>query len=110
MTFGTVFGWHAAAAFGYVIWALTLPAHNPDGSCEGIGWGCTLPPREAALLLGAFIGAPLILVSIGVAMAIGAWIALRYRTTPVRAGTVATFVAVPATAVGALVVYVTSPF
>jgi hypothetical protein len=110
VVFGVVFGWHAAAAAGYLIWALTLPAHNPDGRCEGIGWGCTLPPRDAALLLGAFVGVPLVLVSMAIATAIGIWIALRRRTTPVRAGTVATFVAVPVTAVGASVLYVTSPF
>jgi hypothetical protein len=103
---GTVIGWHAAVAAGYLIWASTLPTHNPDGRCEGIGWGCTPSPYDTALLLGAFVGVPVMLVSSVAAMAIGAWSVQRRRTTPVRAGTVATSVALPVTVVGALVVYV----
>jgi hypothetical protein len=103
---GTVIGWHAAATAGYLIWASTLPTHNADGRCEGIGWGCTPSPRDAALLLGTFVGVPLVLFSIVVAIAIGVGIVGRDRARPVRAGTVATSVAMPVTAVGALVVFV----
>ncbi|HET9138868.1 hypothetical protein [Actinophytocola sp.] len=102
---GTVIGWHAAAAAGYVIWALTLPAHNSDGVCEGLGWGCTPPPRDGAFLLGVFVGVPLVMISTVIAMAMGTWLVLRRRTTPVWAGTAATLVAVPATVVGAFVLY-----
>jgi len=102
---GTVVGWHAAIAAAYLLWALTLPGHNPDGQCEGIGWGCTPPPRDLALLLGAFVGVPLSLVSTTLAAAIGAWMVRRRGVTPLRAGTVAACVAVPVTAVGAAILY-----
>lgn len=33
---------------------LTLPNHNSDGQCEGIGFGCRPSPADGFLLLGAF--------------------------------------------------------
>ncbi len=34
---------------------------NPNGQCEGIGWGCTLPPRDGVLFFG-MIGVPFVAV------------------------------------------------
>jgi hypothetical protein len=46
-----------------VLWvvgmAVVVGVASPDneaGQCEGIGWGCTLPPQDAAILV-AFAGA-----------------------------------------------------
>ena len=33
---------------------LTLPKHNASGQCDGIGFGCTLPPADAVLFIGLF--------------------------------------------------------
>lgn len=43
-------------AVGYVL----LPHDNAGGQCEGIGFGCTLPPAEGLLFLG-FLAAPVLL-------------------------------------------------
>lgn len=48
-----------------VIWALWLlaylfsPDHNADGRCEGLGWGCTLTPRQGVQFVGILAVAPL---------------------------------------------------
>ncbi|WP_426570922.1 hypothetical protein [Aquihabitans sp. McL0605] len=62
------------ALFGPVaIWAsavwLTAMAISPDvvgDRCEGIGWGCTLSPRDGVLFAGAYVG--LFLVPIATAI------------------------------------------
>jgi hypothetical protein len=41
---------------------------NAGGQCEGIGWGCTLPPRDAVLFFG-MIGLPFVAVGAGIAWA-----------------------------------------
>lgn len=42
---------------------------NPNGQCEGIGWGCTLPPRDAVLFFGT-IGLPFAALAAAVAWAL----------------------------------------
>lgn len=39
---------------------LSLPDHNVGGQCEGLGWGCTLPPADGVVLLG-MMAAPFLL-------------------------------------------------
>ena len=46
-------------AAGFTTWILTAPDHNSDGQCEGIGFGCTLTPRDGAAFL-ATMSAPLL--------------------------------------------------
>ena len=55
-----VLGWYAAAVVGYLIWAFTLPTSNPDGQCEGLGWGCTLAPRDGAWFAAMIFGPPVL--------------------------------------------------
>jgi len=40
---------------------LTLPSSNASGQCDGIGFGCTLPPADAVVLLG-LLAAPILLL------------------------------------------------
>ncbi|WP_020579012.1 hypothetical protein [Actinopolymorpha alba] len=65
--------WGAAFTLGpYVLAVLVLLAlswsHDrlPPGQCEGLGWGCSLPPRDGALLL-TFISAPFAALATGLA-------------------------------------------
>lgn len=54
---------------------LLLPHQNPGGTCEGIGFGCALPPADVAALLFALAAVPL-----ATAWATGiAWLQLRSR-------------------------------
>ncbi|MBM7784863.1 hypothetical protein [Tenggerimyces flavus] len=39
---------------------------NPNGGCEGIGWGCALPPRDGVIFFG-LIGVPFIAAGAGIA-------------------------------------------
>jgi hypothetical protein len=39
---------------------------NPNGQCEGIGWGCTLPPRDSVQFFGV-IGLPFAALAAGIA-------------------------------------------
>ncbi|KGN38873.1 hypothetical protein [Knoellia subterranea] len=49
-------------AVAWVLWAIwwaSAPDHNANGQCEGLGWGCTLTPRDFASFAGAILLAPL---------------------------------------------------
>jgi hypothetical protein len=46
----------ALAAAAYLLATGLAPDRNASGQCEGIGWGCTLTPRDTLLFLG-FLGA-----------------------------------------------------
>ena len=48
----------------------SLPRTNPDGRCDGIGFGCTLPPADGVLLLGMFAAPVLLLVGLVVCIVI----------------------------------------
>lgn len=39
---------------------LMLPHTNEPGGCDGIGFGCTLPPSDSATLLGVLVGVALV--------------------------------------------------
>lgn len=49
---------------------LALPDHNAAGGCSGIGFGCSLPPSEAVVLLGLMAAGPLILLGLVVCVVI----------------------------------------
>ena len=55
--------WVLPAALVGVAW-LVLPHDPPPGQCGGLGFGCTLSPADAAVLMGV-MAAPL-LVTLGV--------------------------------------------
>lgn len=44
---------------GWAVWFLTAPDANPGGQCEGLGFGCTLTPRDLATFVGVVGVAPL---------------------------------------------------
>ena len=56
---------------------------NPNGQCEGIGWGCTLPPRDAVELFG-LLGLPFAALAAGIAwvLVLFAQLAKPLRTLP----------------------------
>lgn len=37
---------------------LLAPDRNPNGQCEGLGFGCTLPPRDSLEFAGILLVAP----------------------------------------------------
>lgn len=47
-----------------VLLHLVLPDHNVSGQCSGIGFGCTLPPADAVVLLGYLAALPLIVLGL----------------------------------------------
>ena len=51
--FGPAVIWCGAA----VAVGLALPADPPDGQCEGIGFGCTLSPRDTLWFAAVYVGA-----------------------------------------------------
>ncbi|QKE83582.1 hypothetical protein [Arthrobacter sp. NEB 688] len=69
----------------------SLPDHNAGGQCEGIGWGCTLPPAEGVLLLG-MMASPFLLAAGMLGCAVVALVRARRRRvaagprSPRRAG------------------------
>lgn len=44
---------------GWLAWYLASPDHNANGQCEGLGFGCTLTPRDLATFAGVIALAPL---------------------------------------------------
>lgn len=62
------------------LFLLSLPAaetSNGSDTCSGIGWGCTLSPRDSALMVGYFAGIP---VLIGTPLAfLTAWLLTKQR-------------------------------
>ncbi|WP_350270242.1 hypothetical protein AAFP32_00990 [Brevibacterium sp. CBA3109] len=49
--------WVLAALAAVIMWA-TAPAHNVNGSCEGLGFGCTPSPRDTIAMFVMFFGIP----------------------------------------------------
>ncbi|MBU5424105.1 hypothetical protein KQI48_15655 [Cellulomonas hominis] len=73
----TVLGalWGLPAAVGAVWWLLS-PDENPGGQCEGIGFGCTLTPRDSVLFLGLLASPVLVLEGL---LAVGLIALARWR-------------------------------
>lgn len=70
----------ALPAVAFSTWILLAPDHNPDGQCEGIGFGCTLTPRDGATFL-AMVSTP-VLVFLG--LVVCAVIAEKHRLSRLR--------------------------
>lgn len=82
----------AVVAFAWVV----APDYNAGGQCEGLGFGCTLTPRDMvgfAALLGTPIALGTLLGGLGVVAAVGstAW---GRRLSALALGTLATVVGV----------------
>jgi hypothetical protein len=74
----------ALPAVAFSAWILTAPDHNPDGQCEGIGFGCTLTPHDGAVFL-AMLSAPLLLL-VGGLVCLVIWAVQRGRDRASRRG------------------------
>lgn len=59
----------------------SLPTTNPDGRCEGIGFGCTPPPADGVVLLG-MLAAPVLLFTGLVVCIVIAVVQARRRSHP----------------------------
>ncbi|WP_460521800.1 hypothetical protein [Flindersiella endophytica] len=84
----TIAGWYAGLIVAYVVALLLSPDEKTDGSCDGIGWGCTPNPRDSLLLVGIVVGIPFALGSLAIAAGAFALTVRRFRSG-VAAGTVA---------------------
>ncbi|MCE1178748.1 MAG: hypothetical protein LWW86_06910 [Micrococcales bacterium] len=77
------------------LWALAwaiAPDHNANGQCEGIGWGCTLTPRDGLLFAGLFIGTPVLAAALVAGLAAIMVLADRRVWRPLALGTVGTLI------------------
>ncbi|WP_433532972.1 hypothetical protein ACQPYA_13765 [Micromonospora sp. CA-263727] len=84
-------GWYATILVAAALWVSALPAEKTDGSCDGIGFGCTPSARDGALLLAIFYGLPALAVSFLVSLVmLAVMVAARVRSGLV-AGNVAAF-------------------
>ncbi|MBT9257830.1 hypothetical protein KMZ32_11195 [Phycicoccus sp. MAQZ13P-2] len=69
-----------------VVLHFSLPDHNTGGQCEGLGWGCTLPPADGVLLLG-MMASPFLLAAGMLGCAVVAFVRSRRRRTSAAPGT-----------------------
>jgi hypothetical protein len=56
----------------WLAWWLLAPERNPDGQCEGLGFGCTLTPRSLAEFAAVIALAPLTALVLAVTAAVRA--------------------------------------
>lgn len=94
-TFGkgltTIGAWTVGLVVAYLLWTFSLPATNADGTCEGIGFGCSLNPRDGALFIGVLIGVPVLTATVVVATFVLALLSRTEMRSGVWAGTLAMF-------------------
>lgn len=83
--------WYVGLILAYVVITLLLPDHNPGGQCEGIGWGCTPTPRVGALLVGLFVGVPVVVIGYLVSLGVYALVRSAARRHALLVGTGAAF-------------------
>jgi hypothetical protein len=85
----TLAGWYAAVIVAVAVLIGTLPDRNTDGTCEGIGFGCALTPRDGMLLLAIVYGIALLCAGVPAsAVTLAIAVAARIRSGLV-AGTLA---------------------
>lgn len=54
----------------WALWFSIAPDTNPGGQCEGLGFGCTLTPRDFAAFAGAIVVAPLSVIVVAVTLVV----------------------------------------
>lgn len=54
----------------WLAWFLLAPDRNADGRCEGLGFGCTLTPHDAAVFAGIIVVAPMSLLVVAVTVVV----------------------------------------
>ncbi|MFC7464941.1 hypothetical protein [Brachybacterium sp. GCM10030252] len=54
----TLLAWAVLLLVLYALGLAIAPDENPDGRCEGIGFGCALTPRDTVVFVGLLLGAP----------------------------------------------------
>jgi hypothetical protein len=86
--------WYGGLILVYALITPLLPNHNPNGQCDGIGWGCTLTPRESAVLVGLYIGIPAIVVGVLISLGVYALSRRPMRRHPVLMGTAAALIGI----------------
>lgn len=55
---GVLIAWHVILDTAVTVWIETQPTFKADGTCDGIGWGCTPNPHDAAILVTFFFILP----------------------------------------------------
>jgi len=99
----TIAAWAATLIAGYALWVLSLPAVKADGTCSGIGFGCTPNPRDGALLAGILFGIPLLSACLIAAVIVLVALTRANVRSGLLAGTLATLCGLLLAAMGALV-------
>jgi hypothetical protein len=83
--------WYAAVILAVVVLVSSLPDRKTDGTCDGLGFGCTPNPRDGAIIVAIVYGVPLLLASmLASAVSLAIAVAARIRSG-VAAGTLAAF-------------------
>ncbi|MEV0455976.1 hypothetical protein [Catellatospora methionotrophica] len=56
--FGVIAAAAVLLACGIMVWIATLPDAKTDGSCDGIGFGCTPNQRDGMAIVAMIVGLP----------------------------------------------------
>jgi hypothetical protein len=83
--------WYSAVILALAVLVSTLPDRKTDGTCDGLGFGCSPNPRDGATIVAIVYGVPLLLASLlasAVSMAVAVAVGIR---SGVAAGTLAAF-------------------
>jgi hypothetical protein len=91
---GVLAGWYLTAVTGVALWWWSLPGVNSYGGCEGLGFGCTLNPRDGVLLAATIVFVPALAVCGVIALAVLGGLAAAGVRSGVVAGTAALVVSV----------------
>ncbi|GAB4047849.1 hypothetical protein GCM10028775_09380 [Catellatospora paridis] len=84
--FGIIAAAAALLACGVLAWITTLPGTKTDGSCDGIGFGCTPNQRDGMAILAMIMGLPALAVLVAVQLVVLTVLAFAGARSGVRAG------------------------
>lgn len=82
------------------------PTVHADGSCAGIGFGCTPSPHDGLLLFGFLFGLPALLATVVIGALLNALFLKRSRWHGIVIGLLSTLIAI-ALVIAAVVAYLT---
>ncbi|MFC4137846.1 MULTISPECIES: hypothetical protein [unclassified Microbacterium] len=82
------------------------PTVHADGSCTGIGFGCTPSPHDGLLLFGFLFGLPALLVTVAIGALLNGLFLKRSRWHGIVIGLLSTVIAI-ALVIAALVAFLT---
>ncbi|RKE10010.1 hypothetical protein [Catellatospora citrea] len=84
--FGIIAASAALLACGVLAWITTLPSTKADGSCDGIGFGCTPNQRDGMAIVAMIMGLPALAVLVAVQLVVLTVLAYAGARSGLRAG------------------------